>query len=163
MARSQPLTGELETLYRTRYRHFLRVAAAILGEEAAGHDAVQEGFVQALREQRSFRGEGPLEGWVWRIVVNAALGARRRRVERREAPEALDVGSSHVHYADVLGVRAWIAGLPERQRLAVLLRYYGDLDYRSIAQALGVEEGTVAATLSTAHRALRRSLEEVGR
>lgn len=51
----------------------------------------------------------------------------------------------------------------ERQRLAVFLRYFADLDYRSIAAALDVEVGTVSATLAAAHAALRRSLQEVER
>jgi RNA polymerase sigma-70 factor, ECF subfamily len=163
MARSGALTGELEGLYRRRYRHFLRVAVAIVGEEASGHDAVQEGFAQALREQGSFRGEGPLAAWVWRMVVNAALAARRRRVELCAAPEAVEVGSANGHLADESVVRGWVAALPERQRLVVYLRYYADLDYRSIAQVLDVEVGTVSATLSSAHQGLRRSLEEVER
>jgi RNA polymerase sigma factor (sigma-70 family) len=57
-------------------------------------------------------------------------------------------------------VRAAVAGLPERQRLAVYLRYYADLDYESIAAALGVKPGTVAATLNAAHSRLRGRLEE---
>src|SRR4029078_9975167 len=88
MAANGPLTGELEDLYRGRYRYFLRLATVIVGDETSGHDAVQDGFAQALREQQSFRGEGPLDAWVWRTVVNAALASRRRRVARREAPEA---------------------------------------------------------------------------
>jgi RNA polymerase sigma factor (sigma-70 family) len=162
MAEAGPFTGELEDLYRVRYRHFLRVATAIAGDEASGHDAVQDGFAQALREQQSFRGEGPLEAWVWRTVVNAALAVRRRRSSRREAPEAIGVASDNGQ-ADESGVRRWVAVLPERQRLAVYLRYYTDLDYRSIAHVLGVEVGTVSATLSSAHEALRRSMEEVER
>jgi RNA polymerase sigma factor (sigma-70 family) len=54
-----------------------------------------------------------------------------------------------------------VASLPERQRLTVYLRYYADLDYRAIADVLDVEVGTVSATLSAAHRSLRRNLEEV--
>src|SRR5215469_8990512 len=100
MARSAPLTGELEAVYRRRYRHFLRVATAIVGDEASGHDAVQEGFSQALREQSSFRREGSLEAWVWRMVVNAALAGRRRRVARREAPEAAGDASANGHAPD---------------------------------------------------------------
>ena len=46
-------------------------------------------------------------------------------------------------------------GFPERQRLTVFLRYYADLDYRSIAHVLDVEVGTVSATLSSAHSASR--------
>lgn len=159
MARGGPLTGELEIVYRQRYQRFLRVATAILGDEPNGHDAVQEGFAQALREQRSFRGDGPLEAWVWRTVVNAALASRRRRVARREVPEAAGAEDQNGYVSDDFGVRAWVAALPERQRLAVYLRYYAGLDYRAIGHALGVEPGTVSATLSSAHRALRRSLE----
>lgn len=162
MAKRGPLTGELEALYRQRYRHLLRVAIAIVGDEAGGHDAVQEGFARALREQRSFRGDGPVEAWVWRTVVNAALAARRRQVARHDIPEAVGVTRGNGQ-ADESGVRAWVAALPERQRLAVYLRYYADLDYRSIAEVLGVEVGTVSATLSSAHQALRRSMREVER
>ncbi|MDX6481526.1 MAG: hypothetical protein QOG85_2036 [Gaiellaceae bacterium] len=161
MPQAGPRTRELEDVYRRRYREFVRVATAILGNEASGHDAVQEGFAQALREQRSFRNEGPLEAWVWRTVVNAALASRRRRLARHEAREALVVEAATGGGADESGVRAWVAALPERQRLAVYLRYYADLDYRSIADVLGVETGTVSATLSSAHQALRRSLQEV--
>ena len=163
MARQGSLTRELEIVYRLRYRRFLRVAVAILGDESSGHDAVQEGFAQALREQQSYRGLGPLEAWVWRMVVNAALAGRRRRVAQSETPEAGEAASPNGHMADEAGVRAWVAALPERQRLAIYLRYYADLDYRAIAQVLGVEVGTVSATLSSAHQALRRSLEEVER
>jgi RNA polymerase sigma factor (sigma-70 family) len=56
-----------------------------------------------------------------------------------------------------------VAGLPERQRLALFLRYYADLDYQSIAATLGVAPGTVGATLNAAHAALRNSLKEAHR
>jgi RNA polymerase sigma factor (sigma-70 family) len=163
MTGSEPLRGELEAVYRRRYRHFLRVATAILGDEASGHDAVQEGFAQALRAHQSFRGEGAVEGWVWRMVVNAALASRRRQVARHEVRETTEAQSANGHLADEAGVRTWIAALPERQRRVVYLRYYADLDYRVIAEALDVEVGTVSATLSSAHQALRRSIEEVER
>ena len=163
MGRDRRIVVEIESLYRARYRQFLRVATAIVGDEAAAHDAVQEGFALALKERRSFRCEGPLEGWVWRVVFNAALGARRVRIARREAPDSVEDLASGNGHVDEAGVRAWVAALPERQRLAVFLRYYADLDYRAIASALEVEVGTVSATLSAAHRALRRSLEEVER
>jgi RNA polymerase sigma-70 factor (ECF subfamily) len=122
---------------------------------------VQEGFAQALRAHESFRGEGSVEGWIWRTVVNAALTSRRRQVVRREVPDTIAARATNGHFADETGVRTWVAALPERQRLIVYLRYYADLDYRSIAESLGVEVGTVSASLSSAHQALRRSLEEV--
>jgi RNA polymerase sigma factor (sigma-70 family) len=62
---------------------------------------------------------------------------------------------------DPLGIRAWIAVLPDRQREAIFLRYFADLDYGTIAEALGIEIGTVSATLGAAHRTLRKRLQEV--
>ena len=61
------------------------------------------------------------------------------------------------HRADA-DLEALIVALPDRQRLALFLRYYADLDYEAIADALGVTPGTVAATLHAAHRTLRRKL-----
>jgi RNA polymerase sigma-70 factor (ECF subfamily) len=150
---------QLEALYRERYRHFLRVAGLIAGDVERAHDAVQEGFAAAVRARRSYRGEGPLEAWVWRAVVNAA---KRQRVGDWAAVDTEPV-SENGDVDEERAIRVWIAALPERQRLAVYLRYYADLDYRSVAEALGVEVGTVSATLNAAHANLRRSSEEVPR
>jgi RNA polymerase sigma-70 factor (ECF subfamily) len=149
---------DLEEVYRLRYTQFLRVATAIGGTEDAGHDAVQEGFADVLRHRRTFRGDGPLEAWVWRAVVNAAHRGRAKRFEL--APLDGDEPAVIAEQDDGSALRPWLASLPERQRLAVFLRYYADLDYRTIATVLGVEVGTVSATLSQAHAALRRSLSE---
>ncbi len=151
----------LEALYRANLPCFVRAATAITGDEATGRDAVQDAFVQAVREREGFRHEAPLEAWVWRIVVNEALALRRhRRVEPEWDPELNAASSNGVPQRDAM-VRAWVAALPERQRLAVFLRYFADLDYRSIATALDVEVGTVSATLAAAHRALRPLFQEV--
>jgi RNA polymerase sigma factor (sigma-70 family) len=151
--------AELERLYRERYPVFLRVARATVRDHGAAADAVQDAFVQAVRNRRSFRGEGTLEAWVWRMVVNAARQRRRELVERVEAAEVADM--SRNGFGDP--VRAAAAALPERQRLVLFLRYYADLDYAAIAAALDITEGTVGATLNAAHAALRNSLEEVER
>lgn len=149
-------------MYRARFDHFVRVAAAICGDGEAGRDAVQTAFVTAVRERRSFRGEGPLAGWVWRIVVNEA-----RRLAREPQAEALGAKASgwapNGGSDDPFGVRALIAALPGRQREVLFLRYYADLEYRAIAEVLAIEPGTVAATLSAAHQTLRKRLEEARR
>lgn len=152
---------ELESLYRADLPRFVRAAAAIVGDEAAGRDAVQDAFVLAVRKRASFKFEAPLEAWVWRIVINEALALRRSRASdfERALESATTPSTNHVPEQDAT-VRAWVASLPERQRLAVFLRYFADLDYQSIAIALEVEVGTVSATLATAHAALRRSYEE---
>jgi RNA polymerase sigma-70 factor (ECF subfamily) len=146
---------DLEALYRARYSAFVRVAHAIVGDEQSARDVVHDGFVLAVRKRDRLRDERAVEPWVWRILVNEAR-KRRTRDARRE-PE-VPVGSYGPAELNV-DVRALIAALPERQRLALFLRYYADLDYASIAAALGIKPGTVAATLSAAHAALRKELE----
>lgn len=151
------LVCELEELYRRKYEHFARVAAGIAGDVEAGHDAVQDGFASLLRGRRAFRGDAPLEAWAWRAVVNAAGKARAHRLETMA--DIADTPSTNGTVAESATIRRWVAALPERQRLAVFLRYYADLDYRAIATALDIEVGTVSATLSSAHAALRKQLE----
>jgi RNA polymerase sigma-70 factor (ECF subfamily) len=149
----------LESLYRADLPRFVRAATAIVGDEGAGRDAVQDAFVQAVRKRTGYKGEASLETWVWRIVVNEALALRRRsrpELEWTPSETATAPSTNHVPEQDA-AVRAWVAALPERQRLAVFLRYFADLDYQSIATALEVEVGTVSATLATADAALRRS------
>ena len=153
------LRCDLEALYTSRYGAFVRVASAISGTSAGGLEAVQEAFAQALASLETFRGEAPLEAWVWRIVINSARAQRRE--PQLESLRRFETPSRNGDDPDEFGVRRWIAVLPERQRLAVFLRYYADLDYRAIAAALGVEVGTISATLSAAHTALRARLEGV--
>ena len=152
----------LESLYRADLPRFVRAATAIVGDEGAGRDAVQDAFVQAVRKRTGYKGEASLETWVWRIVINEALALRRSREFERASESATTPSTNHVPEQDT-AVRAWVAALPERQRLAVFLRYFADLDYQSIAVALEVEVGTVSATLATAHAALRRSYQEAVR
>jgi RNA polymerase sigma factor (sigma-70 family) len=52
-----------------------------------------------------------------------------------------------------------LSALPERQRLVLFLRYYSDLDYRTIAEILDLKAGTVAATIHQGHASLKRRLE----
>jgi RNA polymerase sigma factor (sigma-70 family) len=152
------------TLYQQRFHAFLRVAEAIVGDPELARDVVQEAFARAIRCRFDYRGEGTLDGWVWQTVVNAARNARRDR-----PPEHLPLQDVAGETASMNGrardsqVGALVAALPERQRLVLFLRYYADLDYLGIAEALAIEPGTVGATLSHAHAAMRRALEEVPR
>jgi RNA polymerase sigma factor (sigma-70 family) len=146
---------EIESLYRSRLAQFERVARAVTGDRDSALEAVQEGFADALRNASQWRRRGPLEGWVWSCVVNRARKTHRRPAVTRSGDEQRN-GSDD---ATDTGLRVRIAALPERQRLIVFLRYFADLEYREIACALGIEVGTVSATLHAAHLALRESLE----
>src|SRR5690242_19600138 len=146
------MLDEREAFYRTNLADLRRVATAIAGDRELGCDAVQEAFARAVRKRRSFRGTGSLDAWLWRIVVNAARDARRRRPEPAETFEPSANG-----HAPVIP----LALLTERQREIVFLHYYADLDYAAIAHALEISPGTVGATLNAARRTLRAALEEV--
>ena len=124
---------EIEGLYRSRFDIFTRVAASVTGDSERARDVVQEAFATALRKRRSFRGEGPLEAWVWRIVLNAA------RMDARRSIPAIgdDEPAANGHPERDAELRLALERLPERQRTAVFLRYYADLDYAAIGEALG--------------------------
>jgi RNA polymerase sigma-70 factor (ECF subfamily) len=152
--------ADIEDLYRSRYTHFLRVAIAVTGRSEVAVEAVQDAFGDAIRSRASYRGDGSLEAWVWRLVVNASRDARAQPKQPLVYPFE-QATSANGGRAECAELRNAIAALPERQRLVVFLRYYADLDYRSIGDALGIATGTVSATLNQAHHALRRVLEEV--
>jgi DNA-directed RNA polymerase specialized sigma24 family protein len=147
------MIGDLEELYRTQRPQFCRAAAAIAGDRALGEDVVQDAFARAVRKRRAYRGRGSLEAWVWRIVVNAARAARRKR------PVPVDLHDRHENPSpNGGGVLLPLDLLTDRQREVLFLHYYADLDYATIAEALGISPGTVGATLTTARRVLRQAL-----
>jgi RNA polymerase sigma factor (sigma-70 family) len=152
----------IEAVYREDAARFRRLAAAVAGPEVAS-DVVQDAFALALRRRSSWRGDGPLEAWLWRLVLNAARDAERRRV-RHERLAARLLRQFDARQAPPAAVDSTLHGplrrLPPRQRDCVVLRYYGDLSYAAIAEVMGVEVGTVGALLSKAHAALRAELEQ---
>jgi RNA polymerase sigma factor (sigma-70 family) len=156
------LLGQIESLYRDRFADFVAVAASIVGERESAREAVQDAFASIVRSRRDFRGDGPLEAWVWRAVINAARKKRRSSARetraRATAPVMNGTAPDREERSDLATL---VAALPERQRLVLFLRYYADLDYLGIAQILGVRTGTVSASLHAAHRTLRQALNEV--
>jgi RNA polymerase sigma-70 factor (ECF subfamily) len=147
-----------------RYRHrvFSIALHFLKGERAAAEDVTQEVFVKAFRALPSFRRDARLSTWLYRIVANACLDELRRRrrlllfgdlppaIHPAVPPPEPGEGSSDVVAA--------IQRLGPRLRIAVLLRYYEDLSYDEIADALGTTTGTIASRLNRAHAILAREL-----
>jgi RNA polymerase sigma-70 factor (ECF subfamily) len=154
--RRDRMLDQIERLYDERLEYFVQVARAITGDRERAREAVQDAFASVLKARTTFRGDGPLEAFVWRAVVNAARKATRRPlVEVQElARDELALPEESARVAPL------VASLPERQRLVVFLRYYADLDYGAIGTILGIEPGTVGPTLAAAHAALRKSLSK---
>lgn len=148
--------AQIEAVYRSSFARFLAVAAMVCGDSEDGREAVQEGFAHAIRRRESFRGDAPLEAWLWRVVVNAARSAARR-------PPSIPVGEDMSEVADDSqwmdeGMLRVLGALPERQRTVLFLRYYADLEYSSIADILEIGVGTVGSTLTAALAGMRRAM-----
>jgi RNA polymerase sigma-70 factor, ECF subfamily len=147
----------IEAVYRERYARFRDVLVSLTGSPESGRDAVQETFAQALRDRASFRGEGPLEAWIWRIAVRTAWRVRAERGAYEFSPN----GAVALAWNDLDPELAEaVRSLAPRQRLMVFLHYFADLTYAQIADICSVREGTVAATLSHARSALLDRLKE---
>ena len=121
----------------------------------------QDAYVAAYRHRERFRGEAPGVAWLHRIVVNAALSALRRH---HAVVREIDVGDrARVDVArataDRIAVADALAELTPRQRAAVILRYYHDYDYTTIARILDTTSTNVGAMLSRALDRLRIELE----
>jgi RNA polymerase sigma-70 factor, ECF subfamily len=153
---------EIEAVYRAQIGPLRRVARGITGDTESARDVVQDAFAAAINGRSAYRPTGSLEAWIWRIVVNRAISECRRSTtatrlaQMGHRPAAQANGDSAGSGG---GLASALAQLPERQRLAVFLRYYADLDYQSIAAVLSISSGTVGATLHTAREALRAALE----
>ena len=144
----------------------LRFAYVVTGSQHTAEDAVQDALARACeRWPRVARTLDP-DTYVRRMVVNAHISRWRRT--RRESPvsEVLSRDAQPDH-ADRLGtgdaVWAVCGSLPPRQRAAVVLRFYEDLDYPEIAAVLGCSEVTVRSHVHRALAALRSRLAEEDR
>ena len=146
----------IEKVYRDRYKSFLRLGYALLSNAEQARDAVQETFSIALRSSGSFRGEGSLEGWLWKTMLNVCRQEQRHR--RRFSDESAPEQPTNGHAQEWRELRALVAALPEHERHAVFLRYYAGLSQDETADALGVRPGTVGAALNHARNKLRVAL-----
>jgi RNA polymerase sigma-70 factor (ECF subfamily) len=146
----------IESLYRRRYVSLRNAAATVTGDYESARDAVQEGFARAIRSRSQFRGDGPLESWVWKIVFRAALEQRHSRPD--DSMDEVEAELVEPERDPVLAEA--LRELSPQRRLVVFLRYFADLPYATIAEVCGIDEGTVAATLAQARSALAQRLTE---
>jgi RNA polymerase sigma-70 factor, ECF subfamily len=133
-----------------------------LGDRDEAEDIAQEALIRLVQRW-------PLEGidnpgaWVMRVAFNLATSSFRRRSIQRRAADRIrqhrEAPSSDP--ADVLAVRRAVLDLPERQRRAVILRYFADLSVRDTAEFMQCPANTVKTLVHQAIRTLRRAGLEV--
>lgn len=180
---AEPVESEAELIRRARARDAAACAALVRAHQdiafrtavlicADAHDAeeaVQDGFVKALRGLDRFRDGAPLRPWLLAIVANEARNRRRsagrrarltaRALQAAEPPVAPGPEGSVLSGERSAALLAALDRLDERDRAVIGCRYLLDLSEAETAQVLGVRPGTVKSRLS---RALGRLREEVG-
>ncbi len=132
----------------------------MVGRRDVAEDLMQETMVHALRGLDAYRPEGKFRAWVFRIAVNQARDWVRRQKRAAgpmpgDPPTVTDVPpdrDARARERDGRVERA-LAQLSDPDREVLLMRYYGNLTFKAIAQANGEPIGTV---LARAHRALKK-------
>jgi RNA polymerase sigma-70 factor, ECF subfamily len=141
----------IRAIVRRHNQTLFRLARSILGDDHEAEDALQEAYVRGFERIASFRGESSLRTWLGRIVVNEALGRRRRRPGEALPVETLDTRGS----ADIIELPglASHAADPERALATGEIRHVLDAaidelppDFRAVLVARLVEEMTVEET-----------------
>ncbi len=149
-----------EALARRHQAGTLRLVGRILPHREDAEDVVQEAIVAAYRQMARFRGEASFGTWLGRIALHKAMRvARRRRREVDVDCEGVQETGALAGVAEAVVVREAVARLPERLRVAVVLRFYEGLEGHEMAELLGCRESTVWTRL---YRGLQRLREELG-
>lgn len=146
--------------YERELRPLLRQAAAyarsLLRDQHDAEDAVQQAALRAWERIRLYDESRPFKGWWFAVLRNCALDIhRRKRLVRTESIEGVDVTDSAS--ADGVGREGLddaIAQLSDAHREILRLKYFGDLSYEEIAEALSIPRGTVMSRLHLARKAL---------
>ena len=157
-AGAQP-AASFATWYAAEHPKVLGALRVLSGNRDAAADATDEAFVRALaRWSRVGRMESPA-AWTFQVALNALRRDVRRRGVAKTRHEELardGVRNSQHGVSGLPDPELWmiVDALPERQRMAIVLRYVADLPEADIAAVMGIRRGTVAATLAQARARL---------
>ncbi len=146
---------------------------------AAAEDLAQEVFLRVYRSRQTYEASAKFTTWLYRIATNLAVNhARDTRHERPEVTVSLDEPDEEtgttLDVADgtitaeeallrrerMLAIRGKVEALPERQKLAVIMHKYQQMDYKQIADVLKLSESATKSLLFRAYETLREQLKE---
>ncbi len=151
----------LDELFERHKDYVFRLAWGFLGEAQQAEDVTQEVFLRLAKGRKRFRRRGKLRTLLYQITLNTCREVRRRQARAgrlaNELTEITDVAAMPLDPRLTDLTRA-LDGLSERQREAVVLRFYEGLDTRETAQVMGCREGSVKSHLHRALGALRLAL-----
>jgi RNA polymerase sigma-70 factor, ECF subfamily len=152
-----------ERLVRHYERRVFLTALRVLGSRADAEDAAQEVFLRLHRHLRRISGGDP-GPWIYRVTVNVCRDMARARppaasVEETAAPVDTEREAGLRERRRLL--ESALAGLPPKQRAALVLRDIEGLSTREVAEALGSSEATVRSQISTARLRVKELLERM--
>ena len=157
-----------DALIRPHLKNLHRFILSTARNAEDAQDALQETLILAFRRLHSFRCESSFATWLYRIAINAtrnwvraqSRAARRDLVAHRDgtSPREPDPLQQVLRTEARQAVRSALLRLPDHYREPVLLRYYSELSYEEIADALGIALGTVKSRLAEARRLLAKDL-----
>lgn len=136
------------------------------GDADVAEELAQDALARVWDRWPTVRTMSSPEAWTYRVALNLASSHYRRRAAERRAigralpkrrgPETMLTPDA----ADALAVRQAVAGLPRRQKAALVLRYYADLPVSEVAELMGCAPGTVKALTHQAVAALRTAVAD---
>lgn len=163
---ARPVTeGSLEAFCRERHRPLVGMLGLYLGDRHLAEELAQDALIRLCSHWDRFDTAEDAQRWLNRVAFNLAkssfrTAATRRRLLDRYGP-TMQQAAHEPDDAAVLAVRAAVRALPERQRTAILLRYFDDRSVAETAAVMDCPEGTVKTLTHKAIAALRRAGLEV--
>ena len=158
--------GSLGDLYVRHAPEGIRLAFLLTGDRSLAEDLVQEAFARLVGRLRHMRDPGAFGAYLRKTIVNLATSHfRRRRVERVFLERSATGPQAETNLNAELDqtMHDAILRLPERQRAAIVLRFYEDLSEGQTAEFLRCSAGTVRSLVSRGMKTLRSELEGVPR
>ncbi len=155
--------AEFRRLYDSTFPVLFRVAYRIVGTEDAAEDLCQDAFFRLYERNMQFPNLEEAKYWLIRVVKNAALNyAKRKERERRAYQRAFqeDLRRSETGESEYITgetrqeVQEALQKLPENMRTVLILKEYGELNYKEIGRILGISEGNVKVRVFRAREQL---------
>jgi RNA polymerase sigma-70 factor (sigma-E family) len=160
----------ITVLYQVHAVGLIRLAVVMLGDRTAAEDVVQDAFAGLYRRWNHVSDKDRALGYVRTSVLNGCRTRLRARVrdQRLAAASPATLAAASAEQAVLIGeehaaVLAALRRLPDRQREALVLRFYLDMSETEIAASMGIGRGTVKSTTSRALATLGRLIEEGSR
>jgi len=168
LAAAAPLEWDADravtAIYSEHYRSLVRLAAFLVRDTATAEEVVQDSFVAMHGAWRRLRDTDKALSYLRQSVVNRSRSVlRHRMVVDKNTPKPPPDMPSAEHGAIIQLERSAVVSalraLPDRQREALVLRYYGDLSEAQIASTMSISRGAVKSHTARAMSALRAVLE----